>query len=95
MNYHDFLEFTKLDSPPDDLKGLHLALWYAVKDDWKMAHDITQDIHTDEASWVHAYLHRAEGDKYNANYWYRCCNKEPYKGSLKNELNYIINTLTS
>ena len=95
INYNDFLESTKKDTPPGNLEGVQLALWYALKDNWDMAHKITQDIHTDTASWIHAYLHRVEGDNGNANYWYRRCNKSPYSGTLKNELNDIIKVLTT
>ena len=48
-----------------------LALWYERRGDWERAHDIVQEIETDSASLVHAYLHRREGDESNARYWYR------------------------
>ena len=50
MEYKEFIELTKYNTPPDNLEGVHLALWYAVKDNWDMAPKITQDIHTDTAS---------------------------------------------
>lgn len=52
---------------------------------WDAAHDIVQDIHTDEASWIHAYLHRKEGDPGNARYWYNRAGKPFFDGSLDEE----------
>lgn len=55
--------------------GLHLALqalWWAGKGDWDRAHGCAQQREGDPAcDWVHAYLHRVEGDRVNAGYWYR------------------------
>ena len=95
MEYKKFTELTKNTKPSTELKGIYLALWYAKKDDWDMAHNITQDIHTKTASWIHAYLHRVEGDISNANYWYYQCYKPTYSGSFKDELNDIIKALTT
>ena len=49
-------------SPPDELDGPLLALWWAAEDNWDKAHEIAQDIEGAEGAWVHAYLHRKEGD---------------------------------
>jgi len=51
------------------------ALWWAKKGDWEMAHNIAQEVESSNGSWVHAYLHRVEGDLGNAAYWYRRANK--------------------
>ena len=72
---------------------MHLALWYAVKDNWEMAHSIVQDINTDSAYLVHAYLHRVEGDIDNAQFWYNCARKESSSESFKSELNKIIKSV--
>ena len=53
--------------------------------DWSKAHEIVQDLQTTEAAWIHAYLHRKEGDEWNAGYWYKRAGKEFYAGSLKEE----------
>jgi hypothetical protein len=58
MQYNHFIKLTKSSEPSDELKGIHLSLWYAVKDDWDLAHSIVQDINSETASRIHAYLHR-------------------------------------
>ena len=56
--------------PPAGLNPLVLSLWLAQKGRWDASHEVAQDIHESDGSWVHAYLHRAEGDIGNARYWY-------------------------
>jgi len=79
--------------PPADLSPLLHALWYERNGDWTRAHQITQDIDTDDASWVHAYLHRGEGDLSNARYWYRHAGKVPATSSLADEWRAIVEAL--
>jgi hypothetical protein len=64
--------------PPRQL-SVHLeALWYDGKGDWQKAHELVQDLTDQDASWIHAYLHRKEGDNGNADYWYhRAGRKRP------------------
>ena len=95
MKYDDFIKLTKKSEPSDKLSGIHLAIWYAVKDNWNMAHNIVQDINTETASWIHAYLHRVEGDLANAQYWYKRANKGPYSESFESEFNDIIKSVFS
>ncbi len=56
--------------PPERLSPVLEALWYEANGDWDRAHRIVQDIPGADAAWVHAYLHRREGDTWNAGYWY-------------------------
>jgi len=93
MHYEDFIKLTKEFQPPASLTGIHLALWYAYKDNWDMAHSIVQDINTQTASWIHAYLHRVEGDLDNANYWYNRAGEKSSTESLGLELNKIIKSV--
>jgi hypothetical protein len=58
-------------TPPAGLDRLVLALWHDARGDWDAAHRVAQDIEGADGSWVHAYLHRKEGDAGNAAYWYR------------------------
>ena len=63
------------------------------KKKWDLAHNIVQDINTDTASWIHAYLHRVEGDLGNANYWYNRAGKKSSNELLEIELNNIIKSV--
>ena len=58
------------DLPPTDLSPETKALWLTKKKRWEAAHEIAQDINTETGSWIHAMLHRTEGDLGNAAYWY-------------------------
>ncbi len=95
MTYQEFIKLLDLEEPPKNMKGLELGLWYAAKGNWDMAHNITQEIHTKTASWVHAYLHRQEGDIDNAHYWYRQAGKEACLDSLEVELDHILRSVFS
>lgn len=79
--------------PPGDLTPLLEALWYDAKGDWQQAHNIAQDIHDDNGSWVHAYLHRKEGDLGNASYWYRRAGQPVPAVSLRQEWKQIVEAL--
>ncbi len=46
-----------------------------------------------EAAWVHAFLHRAEGDIGNAHYWYRQARRVPADGDLDSECAAILAAL--
>jgi hypothetical protein len=59
------------EDPPTGLNPFLLALWYDAKGNWHKSHEIVQDIETKEAALIHAYLHRKEGDLWNADYWYK------------------------
>jgi hypothetical protein len=52
------------------LSPLLRALWHDAHGDWDSAHRLAQDVDDDNGAWVHAYLHRKEGDLDNAAYWY-------------------------
>ena len=93
MQYDHFIQLTKKSKPSDKLLEVHLAIWYVVKDNWEMAHNIVQDINSKYAFWIHAYLHRVEGDLDNAHYWYNRASKKPSSESLKSELDDIIQLL--
>jgi hypothetical protein len=59
------------DAPPDGLSQALQALWHEARGDWQAAHALAQSQDDSEGAWVHAYLHRVEGDRANAGYWYR------------------------
>ena len=80
-------------SPPQGLATALAALWWAAKDDWNKAHEIVMDESGQDAAWVHAYLHRVEGDLPNARYWYRQAGRAPAAGALDAEWNDIVTAL--
>jgi hypothetical protein len=80
-------------STPPEVSSLLKAMWYDGKGDWSMAHNIAQDIHSQDGSWVHAYLHRKEGDHYNAQYWYSRAGKRMPAYSLQQEWEEMITVL--
>jgi hypothetical protein len=69
------------------------ALWWAAKGDWDAAHKIVMNEDSKDAAWVHAYLHRVEGDLSNACYWYRRADKPEAKDSLDAEWQRIVDAL--
>ena len=71
MNLVEFERSLGRATPPAGLSPALLALWHERRGDWTRAHDIAQDDPGNDAAWVHAYLHRREGDESNAAYWYR------------------------
>jgi hypothetical protein len=95
MTFDEFQNSLQQQHPPTELSGPLRALWYAGKDDWDKSHNIAQDIHTREGSWIHAYLHRWEGDEWNANYWYRQAGRSMPAVSLKEEWRDITESLLS
>jgi len=76
--------------PPEEWPLPLQALWYDAKGDWESSHDIAQELHTQMGSWIHAYLHRKEGDKRNAGYWYDRADKPFPKYSLNEELKVLV-----
>ena len=81
-------------APAAGLNAPLAALWWAAKGDWDKAHKLVQDEDTREAAWVHAYLHRVEGDLGNAGYWYRRAGQPVAKDSLETEWERIVSALT-
>ena len=73
--------------------GPLLALWHAGHNNWHQAHEIAQAEDTRDAAWVHAYLHRAEGDTFNANYWYRRAHRPSPTTDLQAEWDQITREL--
>jgi hypothetical protein len=69
------------------------ALWWAAKGNWDEAHKLVQDEDTADAAWVHAYLHRVEGDLGNAGYWYRRASKPVASGALEIEWERMLSAL--
>jgi hypothetical protein len=79
--------------PPRAVSAPLAALWWARKGDWDKAHRIVMDEAGQDAAWVHAYLHRVEGDLGNAGYWYRQARKPAASGDLDAEWRAMIGAL--
>ena len=58
-------------TPPENLEPALRALWHLARDEWDAAHAEAQSDGGRDGCWVHAHLHRVEGDLANAGYWYR------------------------
>jgi len=83
----------KQPQPPSGLPSALVSLWWAAKDDWDKAHKIVMDEGGKDCAWVHAHLHRVEGDLDNARYWYRQALRPAADGPLSAEWDAIAQTL--
>ncbi len=90
MTFEEFRQTLSNSTPPEKAGTLLRALWHDGKGDWDAAHDIAQDVHTRDGSWIHAYLHRKEGDQWNAGYWYRQAGKSMPSVSLDEEWENLV-----
>ena len=90
MIYNTFIQSLKNNSPPIGISKPMQAMWYAKKGNWYKAHQIAQNITSDSGSWIHAYLHRVEGDESNARYWYNRANIKPINTDFNEEAKRII-----
>lgn len=77
-------------NPPAFSNPLLLALWHEGRGDWDASHNIAQDIHSKEGSWIHAYLHRVEGDIWNADYWYNRAGRKRPSYSVEQEWKELV-----
>lgn len=93
MNVAAFIASLDGAAPAPELNAPLAGLWWAGKGDWDRAHKIVQDESSRDAAWVHAYLHRVEGDLGNAGYWYRQAGQVAAKDSLEAEWERIAATL--
>ena len=71
MTLTEFTQSLSADTPPAELSAPLAALWWDAKGDWQKAHAQVDELETPEAMAVHAYLHRKEGEAWNADYWYK------------------------
>ena len=93
MDLASFQQSLDRDAPPEDLGRALSALWHEAKGDWDKAHRLAQAQKDAESAWVHAYLHRVEGDLPNAGHWYRRAGKPPSTAPLKQEWGEIAGAL--
>jgi len=80
-------------APPEGLSAALIALWWDGRGNWDRAHTAAQDDLSTAAAWVHAYLHRKEGDAGNAGYWYRRAGRPMARAPLDQEWEAIVAAL--
>ncbi|WP_036284610.1 hypothetical protein [Methylocystis sp. ATCC 49242] len=87
-----FVDSLEGEAPPPLTAPLR-ALWLDAKGDWDGAHKCVDELSDPDAMWVHAYLHRKEGDQWNAGYWYRRAGRPPHRGPLDEEWRELVTAL--
>lgn len=91
MNLNDFVASLAELQPPAGLSPIAEALWHDAHGDWEQAHNIAQSREGTRAyDRLHAYLHRKEGDDWNAGYWYRRAKVEVFRGTLQAEWEVLV-----
>jgi len=93
MNLISFKQSLTKNNPPENISRYLSALWHEGKGNWDKAHNIVQDLEDKDAAWIHAYLHRKEGDIGNADYWYRRAGKKRPDFSLEKEWEEMVTAL--
>ena len=89
----DEFKATVTSATPPAASPLLRALWHDARGDWAAAHHLAQDVDDESGAWVHAYLHRKEGDLGNAAYWYRRAGQPVATDALDNEWARIVTAL--
>lgn len=93
MDLEAFRRSLKNDEPPEEVGVGLRALWHAGRDQWDRAHGLIQDRDDNEGCWIHAHLHRIEGDLSNAAYWYSRAGRGVPKTDLRAEWEEIVTAL--
>lgn len=88
-----FEEFAERGEPPESAGPALRALWLDARGDWEGAHELAQEAGGRDGAWVHAYLHRKEGDETNAGYWYARAGRPAASGELRTEWEAIVREL--
>jgi hypothetical protein len=94
MTLEEFKSTLKEANPPESLSNLLEALWYDAQGDWQSAHQLAQNDQTDNGAWVHAYLHKKEGDNSTAQYWYDRAGRKNEEVTFSVEWELIATELT-
>jgi hypothetical protein len=85
MDLRAFQVSLEADKPPAGLDTPLESLWWDAKGDWARAHSLVDELETSDGMAVHAYLHRKEGEQWNADYWYRRAGRRYHRESLTDE----------
>ena len=89
----DEFRATFAGSAAPDVAAPLRAMWHDARGDWETAHTVAQEIEDPTGAWIHAYLHRKEGDLDNAAYWYQRAHQPVATDSLDQEWQRIVTAL--
>ncbi|HLZ17608.1 MAG TPA: hypothetical protein VKQ08_11235 [Cyclobacteriaceae bacterium] len=90
MTLSEFKASLELANAPMGIDPFLLALWREAKGDWEKAHGIVQEVDHPDGAWIHAYLHRKEGDEFNAKFWYNLAGRKFPMSSFAEEWDEIV-----
>lgn len=90
MSFESFIKSLESDSPPTGISPALEALWHDKRNQWERAHELVQDESAGICAAIHAYLHRKEGDTWNADYWYRKAQRPSFIGTLDEEWESLV-----
>ena len=93
LSFEDFVSSLDDSEAPKRINPLLKALWFDAKGFWDKAHRVVQERDDTKANWIHAYLHRKEGDQFNAAYWYGRCSKPMPEYDLRKEWEEITRSI--
>ena len=93
MTLDEFRDMLADLDPPAALPPALQAMWHDARGRWDDAHSVAQTINDRSGAWVHAYLHRKEGDDSNAAYWYRRAGEPVARDSFDEEWSRIVRAL--
>ena len=95
MDSVSFQNMLSEDNPPQQLSAPLEALWWDAKGNWSRAHELVDELESTDGMAVHAYLHRKEGEQWNADYWYRRAGRTYYREQLADEWAALVEGLLS
>jgi hypothetical protein len=93
MDLKGFQASLEAQIPPEGLSQPLQALWWDAKGDWTQAHALVDELETPDGMAVHAYLHRKEGEQWNADYWYRLAGRTYFRTNLADEWKALVEGL--
>ncbi len=93
MDLQSFSASLRAPTPPPGLSRALDALWYEANGEWDRAHRLAQSEDNEDGAWVHAYLHRVEGDLANAAYWYRRAQRPVAQAAAREEWAAMVQAL--
>ena len=93
LNINDFKASLDQEAPSPDMSGALKALWHQAKGDWKNAHQLVRADGNADGMWVHAYLHRVQGNELRAGKLYRHAERLASSVPLEQEWEEIVSAL--